>query len=476
MPDPAPLRRLTLLVGRNGVGKSSFARLLPLLRQSLGTRTREPLLWWADDGVDFGTFSEALRHGAREIQLTFRLSVSDGQPRMAGSYQLRASLRARPEGSCLSRMSLEAPDCTTLELLFSDDGRVQSLVARLGESEEPVRVDNPGRISSEWLGDAARAEPWSLFGVSWEWQPMQALQHLTRDLFHGNTVEYRRAEVLEKMPWTSDDAVLTYLGNQTFGQAYRKNFRSMSSRSDWARKLRRARFCLEKVVRAATLSEALDDVAARTAWLGPFRAIPERSYRPQNVAVEQLDPRGANLPMFLAALTPEELRLLNEFLKKELSFGVDVKQDGANLAMRITLDGKTYNVVDVGFGYSQLLPVIVQIWASSRRLRHLRDARPLAAMAIEQPELHLHPHHQTRIARVLAASAMQAEGPTLLVETHSDHIVGEVGRLVASGELAPAHVIVLCAEPDPNGGARLREATYDEEGILQNWPAGFMDP
>jgi predicted ATPase len=59
------LKPLTLLVGQNAAGKSTFARVLPLLRQGAQTEIAAPVLWWAEGGVDFGTFEQAVRRGRR---------------------------------------------------------------------------------------------------------------------------------------------------------------------------------------------------------------------------------------------------------------------------------------------------------------------------------------------------------------------------------------------------------------------------
>ena len=133
-------------------------------------------------------------------------------------------------------------------------------------------------------------------------------------------------------------------------------------------------------------------------------------------------------------------------------------------------------MVDVGFGYSQVLPVIVQLWASGERLSNDRERRSLSTLVIEQPELHLHPHQQVLVARALAASAMMQRGPMLIIETHSDHMIGEIGRMVSRGELPPERVQVLCVDAHPEGGAKVVQATFDEDGYLNNWPAGFLSP
>lgn len=179
---------------------------------------------------------------------------------------------------------------------------------------------------------------------------------------------------------------------------------------------------------------------------------------------------------FLNALTHQERTGLNEYLFTVIGARVFVEPDGSNLMIRIELQGKKYNLVDVGFGYSQVLPVMIQLWASSQRLTNAREGRALASFVIEQPELHLHPHQQVLLARAVGTSASQESGPMLIVETHSDHLIGEIGRMVTRGDLPPERVQVLCVEPHPESGAKIRQATFDEDGYLTNWPVGFLSP
>jgi predicted ATPase len=95
---------------------------------------------------------------------------------------------------------------------------------------------------------------------------------------------------------------------------------------------------------------------------------------------------------------------------------------------------------------------------------------------VEQPELHVHPHHQMLLARAFAQAAQDKDGPMLIIETHSNHLIAEIGNLIARSSLDHAHTQVLCVEPHPDGGAKIRPAIYDEDGYLKNWPVGFMSP
>ena len=129
---------------------------------------------------------------------------------------------------------------------------------------------------------------------------------------------------------------------------------------------------------------------------------------------------------------------------------------------------------DVGIGVSQVLPVLVSAYASTDKL-----------LAIEQPEIHLHPALQAELGDVFIESALGEGRNTFLVETHSEHLLLRIMRRMretSAGrlpdgvpEVRPQDVMVLFVEPD---GARslIREMPLNERGeLVKAWPGGFFE-
>lgn len=459
MEGPIRLRRLMLVVGRNGIGKSTLARVFPLLRQSTGNRTREPLLWWDDGGVDFGTFGQALRRGASDLTLRFDFTRGDE------AWSAQSTLCAASSGSRVARARYSSGD-SWLEFAFGDAGALDA-IRGVHHNLKNYRSDD--------LRPGLKHQPWRLFGVSDEPTDPLFLLDALGWIFHGNTNIDRRREVLLGLPTKSRKEALHYLQSQSFGAKYSRAVAEIST--DKLNLGRKARVVWDAVERLRLAEALVEELADRTAYIGPFRAVPERSYRYQGVSVEHLDSRGDNLAMYITALSEPELASLNAFLGERLGVTVASEPVGGQYRLMLTLADGRFDLIDTGFGYSQVLPVAVQLWASSRVVSTSRTQKPLAALVVEQPELHLHPHHQTLVARAFAGAAAEPGGPVMFVETHSDHFVSEVGLLVASGALPPERVGVLCVEPRPAGdGAAVRLATYDDDGVLENWPVGFMAP
>ncbi len=507
IPEPIALRRLMLVVGRNGIGKSTLARVFPLLGQSAGDRTREPILWWARNGVDFGSFSEAKRHGQDEITFGFEFTREGSTP-----WRVTSTLAQGPEGCRVARIEMHEGS-HRFQACFDREGRPSHVETHLhGHLHEWPLDEEPC--------SGLTTDPWRLFGIgrSNRSAAAAATSILPVELADGQSVDL--LSFMSDMPdmpegwdllsqlmmsggeprpsrsrgptpyWRFDD--LGLLKEKLRGSVEPLSL-VLSSAGHLRRKpkvipdwnptveqleiARRTLFFHHGLKRIRQAESLLDQLTSRMAYIGPFRAIPERDYRHQSVAVEALDPRGENLAMFIAALKPSELRQLNAFLQEWLDFRIVLNRDHGRYTLRITIGDRHYNLLDVGFGYSQVLPVAVQLWASGRVLSTSRSQERTLILAIEQPELHLHPHHQVLIGKALAASAMDENGPIQIVETHSDHLVSEIGLLVARGQLDPERVGVLCVEPHEEGsGASVRVATFDDDGVLQNWPAGFLAP
>lgn len=122
------------------------------------------------------------------------------------------------------------------------------------------------------------------------------------------------------------------------------------------------------------------------------------------------------------------------------------------------------NIVDVGFGVSQTLPVVVA----------LRVAKPGQLVYIEQPEIHLHPRAQVAMAGLLVNAAKR--GVRVVAETHSSLLLVGVQSLVAEGVLPPEGVVLHWFRRNPKDGSTdVISAGLDRSGAYGDWPQDFAD-
>jgi hypothetical protein len=125
---------------------------------------------------------------------------------------------------------------------------------------------------------------------------------------------------------------------------------------------------------------------------------------------------------------------------------------------------RALSVSAVGVGVSQVLPVLVMGLA----------AEPGSVLLLEQPELHLHPAVQQRLADFLLACVRA--GRQVIVETHSDHLLTRIRRRVAedpSDRLAASVAVVFTDRRD--GVTRFEKLATNRYGGLDQWPPGFFD-
>ncbi len=126
--------------------------------------------------------------------------------------------------------------------------------------------------------------------------------------------------------------------------------------------------------------------------------------------------------------------------------------------------GDEVNIADVGFGVSQVLPVLVALAAGEKG----------QMVYIEQPELHLHPRAQVALAKVLADAANR--GVRVIIETHSSLLLQGVMTQVAEGKLSNEKVILNWFERDVEGNTTVRKECLDENGAHSaDWPVDFAD-
>jgi predicted ATPase len=118
---------------------------------------------------------------------------------------------------------------------------------------------------------------------------------------------------------------------------------------------------------------------------------------------------------------------------------------------------------DVGFGISQILPLIVQSLSSENKI-----------ISIEQPEVHIHPRLQADIGDILAETIKEPRGNQFIIETHSEHLVLRLQKLVRDKKLSPQEVSIIYVTRSPTG-AKVQRLNLDEYGdFIDDWPGGFF--
>lgn len=203
-------------------------------------------------------------------------------------------------------------------------------------------------------------------------------------------------------------------------------------------------------------------------YVGPIREAPRRVYEVANEDYATVGSRGENTAGLLKRHQVKHQAALNDWVKRfGFGDGVVLKSLHGNLySIRFTKEGTTRytNIANAGFGASQVLPLIVQaIVGGKRRLT-----------IAEQPEIHLNPKLQCELADLFAL--MIGRGQKVLVETHSEHLLLRLRRLVASKKISANDVAVYFVSKQEDQSV-IQEIRIEDDGHIKDeqWPVNFFD-
>ncbi|MFM5398003.1 AAA family ATPase [Aeromonas veronii] len=200
--------------------------------------------------------------------------------------------------------------------------------------------------------------------------------------------------------------------------------------------------------------------------VSPLRAHPQRYYLLDKTIVRtQLDTASGTE---LAEILKKRTDILYKINKLLFPFELKIKIDNINdVIHRITViqDNVSLELTDVGFGISQVLPILVQAYITPNN----------SITIIEQPEIHLHPKMQAWLTDALINIALD-ESKKLIIETHSEAIIRRIRRRVVENEsrLNPNNVAIYNIEKNAQCIASLNAIQIKENGDII-WPKGFLD-
>jgi predicted ATPase len=137
--------------------------------------------------------------------------------------------------------------------------------------------------------------------------------------------------------------------------------------------------------------------------------------------------------------------------------------NSVTLGLRTSEDTDFHRPTNVGFGLTQVLPIVVAALSAS----------PGDLLLIENPEVHLHPAGQSLMGRFLAEVA--GAGVQVIVESHSDHVLNGLRRAVRSGSLTAEEVALHFFRSRGQKAPQVVMPTIDGSGNVDDWPKGFFD-
>lgn len=214
----------------------------------------------------------------------------------------------------------------------------------------------------------------------------------------------------------------------------------------------------------------------------PIRSRPKRTYDPTRAFD---DPEGSDVPMYLTqieATQKENWKILKarlvEFGKSSGLFqNIEIKHFGQALGgpfqLKFTVRGPNANIIDVGYGVSQILPILVHI-LNYENSRHVRPSyREIPFFLLQQPEVHLHPRAQAELSSLLTKLASQSNR-SFIVETHSDYMIDRARIEIRKGTIRPEDVSLIYFEPKGNI-VRVHNVGFDKMANMTGVPPHYRN-
>ena len=222
---------------------------------------------------------------------------------------------------------------------------------------------------------------------------------------------------------------------------------------------------------SSRFEEVFENLFSRILYLGPLREHPRHRYtwegdHPKSIGQDGekaisalLSGRVRHLPIDEQILNwLQRLELIDSYDLRPIS---DTNQDYEFLVKQYK-GGPEVRLTDVGFGVSQVLPVLILCYYAPEG----------SILILEQPEAHLHPKVQTELADVLI-DVVKNRNLQIILESHSEYLLSRLQRRIAEKKIAATDTALYFCEIK-DGTSEIEQLNVDEYGNIRNWPQDFF--
>ena len=409
--------KVTGLFGTNSAGKSSLLQFLLLLKQTRNATDRRLVLDFGGPGemVDLGTFDDVVHQRDRKQAIAWLL-----------------------EWTLPNVLAIENPWETSSDPLF-EDGRLQVRCSVELRSRNLRPRDLAYRFSGVDFRLRPKARPKGAFDLSTDAPDFEFVRKQGR-------------------AWPLSHPIKSYL----FPSQAKNYFQNTDFLGDFE-------FEYENL---------MDSIY----YLGPLREHPRRNYHWAGSSPEDVGQRGERaIDAILAASVRGDMLSLGYRTRRKpfqemiaywlrrleliREFHIEEIASGSNLyraRVRTSSSTAETSLTDVGFGVSQVLPVLVLLY-------YVPEG---STVLMEQPEIHLHPKVQSGLADVMLNVAV-VRNVQIVVESHSEHLMRRLQRRIAEGD-ASSEDVKLYFVSSQGSQAHLSDLRLNEWGEIENWPENFF--
>ena len=480
--------KINLFLGKNSSGKSSILRLFPLFKQSILHELRGPLMWY-DETYDFGSYANVLsRHPIGDGKLKFLIELQLPKQKCPSSGCGDCFIYENSINPFLN----EASSCI-LEIVVDGDKKgtfLKELNIHLSQHEIILTTDSRrGSVRIFLDKDELSTTP-----VFWKYKTKGLLpdliskkpsgrSYVLSQLFELSGLKSIKGKDLEELihykTFSTDDIYCYFqsLENNNLAKMIVDSYAKDSNELDlFCRNLNL--FAVESFL--LLIDQMLKADFCKSRYIEPIRFGFDRYIRNKDFAVDEINSSGNNVVDYILSLSKKQRIEFSKFIKDSLNIEIQLSNDADNSyfdnqSVYVIIDGEKDNIVDVGQGYSQVLPIAVMLWDVAYK-QHKCEF--VDTVVIEQPEVHLHPSMQGDMVRLflnaLLLSKKKHNPIRLIIETHSPVIVNRMGKMLRLGKVNSEDISVFLFEKE-NGISKVRTTFYGNDGRIKEWPIGFLD-
>ena len=374
------INRVNILLGQNSTGKSSFLNIFPMFKETTKNELRSPLMWFGEGTYDFGAFNIArCRYAKKGEPIVFEFAWKSLQKKKdsrcedctmyersqlgimnALNYRISFSVNSDKHGDYFEEVVLKGDD-HTVKVKCS---KTRSLSFYLDELEI---ISKP----ASWDYGVQGILPNVRF--KGKYSPYNNIRRVINSIIpEGYHEPLKNVDYLRLYNIKSIEPVDIY-------SYYEKN-RAENPFMDFILKAHKSDskefrdFCndiyLSVIISSLVYADKyLSSSFEETSYMLPVRYAFGRYIRNKNLSVEDISPSGENVMEYLLSLSNKELDDFNIFLYNVLHITVSVMGDENKSIYIQTKNGKD-NIVDVGYGFTQILPIATMLWNNARKKSH----------------------------------------------------------------------------------------------------------
>lgn len=516
--DYLQLAPMTILLGKNSSGKSTFLRTFPLIKQTLGIKRSTPLLWYGNL-VDFGSFDDTINKFSSEKTIKIGLEIQNKLPiRLLNLNKTNIiennvkilseiSITKKNEIEFISKIEiirnnlkfiLNLNEKQELESIILNETIVDDLNLKYDLlSQELIPTEFYTKNSKNEIYNYLKKERFQQKILKKIIEILEIEnEKFKEDIYHKiseYTINYFRRNMEDLDPlyrrFSNSQTIGFFEQNIAFNDDnnFVKKIKKISPKylnaiqfsPEKIKTLKNLVLMLELPIMFEHINLELFHYFNNISYIAPLRATAQRYYRIQGLDVENIDSTGSNLPIYLKNLNWSNRIEFSKWTEENFGFKLTLISNTGHISLAIQKGNETINLTDTGFGFSQILPILLQVWSQIFN----KDARRISwrqyglIFLIEQPELHLHPAMQATLIDIFikAINLGRRKGINIkfILETHSETIVNRVGRHIIEENYKQNDAKIFIFNNQENK-VELQETFYNSDGDIEKWPLGFF--